>query len=241
VLESTVRRASHVLASASVRVARARVLVTRTGVLVAALALTLLAGGCSTTAPRPLTGVALAEEEAFPYFPVYWAGPRFGQWPLAAADGTRSYLANIGDSVYYGNCVTGKGLLAGGNCLTPLQVTTVIYGIHSNSTLGPQENRLLRGVPATIYDEGRSIELYTGRVAIDVFSDQLSHALAAVQMLYPINAPGSASQNLPLPVYCPGLSGPEPADVRAVMEHLPRHACQEDEAESAYTKGIKGE
>jgi hypothetical protein len=213
----------------------------RAGVLVAALGLTLAASGCSTTAPRQLGGAALAEADTFPYFPVYWAGPRFEHWPLAAADGTQSYLANIGDSVYYGNCVTGKGLLAGGNCLTPLQVTTVIYGIHSNATLGPQENRLLRGVPATIYDEGRSIELYTGRVAIDVFSDQLSHALNAVRQLYPINAPGSASTNLPPPVYCPGLSGPEPADVKAVMRSLPGHACQQDEAEVAYTKRLKGE
>jgi hypothetical protein len=213
----------------------------RAGVVMAALGVTLLASGCSTGSPRPLGGAALAEAASFPYFPVYWAGPRFEQWPLAAADGTRSYLSNIGDSVYYGNCVSGKGLLAGGNCLLPLQVTTVIYGIHSNATLGPQENRLLRGVPATIYDEGRSIELYSGRVAIDIFSDQLSHALAAVQALYPINAPGSASAPLPLPVYCPGLSGPEPADVRAVMLHLPRRACQEDEAEVAYTKRVKGE
>ena len=222
-------------------VRRARGKLACAGVLIAALGVALGASGCSTSAPRPLVGLALAEAQTFPYFPVYWAGPRFEQWPIAAADGTRSYLANIGDSVYYGNCVSGKGLLAGGNCLLPLQVTTVIYGIHSNATLGPQENRLLRGVPATIYDEGRSIELYSGRVAIDVFSDQLSHALAAVQKLYPINAPGSAAENLPLPVYCPGLSGPEPADVRAVMVHLPRRACQEDEAESAYTKGIKGE
>jgi hypothetical protein len=211
------------------------------GVLIAALGVALGASGCSTSAPRPLVGLALAEAQTFPYFPVYWAGPRFEQWPIAAADGTRSYLSNIGDSVYYGNCVSGKGLLAGGNCLLPLQVTTVIYGIHSNQTLGAQENRLLRGVPATIYDEGRSIELYSGRTAIDVFSDQLSHALAAVQRLYPINAPGSAAENLPQPVFCPGLWGPEPANVQLAMAHLPRHACQEDEAESAYAKTIKGE
>ena len=220
---------------------RARPKPARAGALLAALVLLIGASGCSTGAPHPLVGLALAEAQTFPYFPVYWAGPRFEQWPIAAADGTRSYLANIGDSVYYGNCVSGKGLLAGGNCLLPLQVTTVIYGIHSNQTLGPQENRLLRGVPATIYDEGRSIELYTGRTAIDVFSDELPHALAAVQKLYPINAPGTSAQNLPPPVFCPGLWGPEPANLQAVMAHLPRHACQEDEAERAYTRTIKGE
>ena len=53
----------------------------------------------------------------------------------------------------------------------------MIYRLHSNSTLGPQRNMLIRGVPATVYDEGRSIELYSGRVAIDIFSDTFAHAL----------------------------------------------------------------
>ena len=47
----------------------------------------------------------------------------------------------------------------------------MIYRLHSNAALGPQRNMLIRGVPATVYDEGRSIELYSGRVAIDIFSD----------------------------------------------------------------------
>ena len=63
-------------------------------------------------------------------------------------------------------------------------------------------------MPATIYDDGHSIEIYTGRVAIDVFSDTLAHALAAARRLVPVNAPGSATGPLPPPVYCPGLSGP---------------------------------
>ena len=71
----------------------------------------------------------------------------------------------------------GKGIFGGGSCLLPLQVTTVIYRLHSNATLGPQRNIVVRGVPATVYDEGRSIEIYSGRVAIDIFSDTFSHAL----------------------------------------------------------------
>jgi hypothetical protein len=211
------------------------------GLAVGAILLASAASGCSTTSPQPLGGSSLTEAETFPYFPVYWAGGRFQQWPLAAADGTRSYLSAIGDSVYYGNCVSGKGLLAGGNCELPLQVTTVIYGSHSNSTLGAQRNVLLRGVPATIYDGGHSIELYSGRTAIDVFSNTLSRAMAAVQHLYPINAPGSPTGNLPLPVFCPGLSGPEPPAVQTVMSNLPGHICQQEAAEIAYTKHIKGE
>jgi hypothetical protein len=215
--------------------------VLRAGALIAAVAATLAASGCTTEAPKPLGGAALAEAETFPYFKVFWAGPKFGKWPLAAADGTRTYLPSVGDSVYYGNCITGKGLLAGGNCAIPLQVTTLIYAIHSNRALGPQHNLLLRGVPAVVFDDGHSIELYTERVAVDVFSYSYPQALRAVDQLRPINAPGSPATNLSPPVFCPGLWGPEPEELQLVMNNLPGHSCQEDEAEEVFTKRIKGE
>jgi hypothetical protein len=197
----------------------------------AALAAVTLAAGCGTAHPPPLTSAALAEAQTFPYYKLYWTGPRFAGSPLAAVDGLKSYSAGIGDSVYYGDCVSGKGLLGGGgSCLLPLQVTTVIYGLHSNSALGAQRNILVRGVPATIFNEENSIELYSGRTAIDVFSDSLAHALLAAKRLRPLNAPGSASANLPPPVYCPGLSGPESPQLHDVMQSLPGHPCQKAQA-----------
>lgn len=204
-------------------------------------ALALLIGGCGTTHPPPLEAKALAEARSFPYFRLYWAGPTFLGKPLAAADGLRSYSAGIGDSLYYGDCVNGKGLLGGGgSCLLPLQVSTVIYGLHSNSALGPQRNALIRGVPATIYDEEHSIELYSGRLAIDVFSDTLEDALAATSQLRPINAPGNATEKLPPPAYCPGLSGPIPARVQATMNALPGRPCQKAQAALAATERLAG-
>jgi hypothetical protein len=202
----------------------------RRGLALALLAVTALASGCGTVHPPPLSGAALAEAQTFPYFRLYWAGPSFAGHPLAATDGLKSYSAGIGDSVYYGDCVSGKGLLGGGgSCLLPLQVTTVIYSLHSNTSLGPQRNVLIRGVPATIYNEERSIELYSGRVAIDVYSDTLAHALLAAGQLQPLNAPGAAGK-LPPPVYCPGLSGPVSPQLAAVMNALPGHPCQKARA-----------
>jgi len=198
----------------------------RAGLALAALCAAAAAGGCATGHPRPIGAQALAEAETFPYFRVYWVGPRFGGQPLAAADGQKGYVRSVGDSVYYGDCVHGKGIFGGGSCLLPLQVTTVIYSLHSNATLGPQRNILVRGVPATVYDEGRSIEIYSGRVAIDIFSDTFSHAIAAANQLLPPNAPGSATGDLPAPIYCPGLSGPIDAQLKKAMNSLPGHACQ---------------
>jgi len=206
----------------------------------AALCLALAAAGCGTSHPHPLGAGTLAEAETFPYFRVYWAGPTFAGQPLAAADGQASYDSGVGDSVYYGDCVQGKGIFGGGSCLLPLQVTTVIYGLHSNSTLGPQRNTVIRGVPAVVYDEGRSIELYSGRLAIDIFSDTFAHAYSAALALRPLNAPGSAAGNLPAPVFCPGLSGPTSAQVSRAMANLPGRACQRAAVAEAQKQRLLG-
>jgi hypothetical protein len=211
----------------------------RGGGALVALCAAIAASGCASTGhPRPILARELAEAQTFPYYKVYWAGPSFAGQPLAAADGQSGYISTVGDSVYYGDCVHGKGIFGGGSCLLPLQVTTVIYRLHSNSALGPQRNIVVRGVPATVYDEGRSIELYSGRVAIDVFSDTFAHARAAARELLPLNAPGSAGGDLPPPVYCPGLSGPQDAQVRGAMERLPRRICQKADAATAFANSL---
>ncbi len=221
-------------ATASAALSRA----TRAALLATLIALAAATAGCGTAHPRAIAADELAEAETFPYYRVYWAGPSFEGHPLAAADGLRSYLNTVGDSVYYGDCVQSKGIFGGGSCLLPLQVTTVIYRLHSNSTLGPQRNILVRGVPGAVYDEGRSIELYTGRVAVDIFSDTFAHALRAATQLLPLNAPGSASGDLPAPVYCPELSGPTEAPLARVMERLPGRACQKAAATVAFTRRL---
>jgi hypothetical protein len=200
----------------------------------AALAALLALPGCATRHPPPLAHGSLAEAQTFPYFRIYWVGPRFGSRPLAAVDGRRNYNNSIGHSVYYGDCVTGKGLLGGGSsCILPLQVTTVVYRLHSNAALGQQRNALIDGVPATVYDGGRSIELYSGRLAIDVFSDTPAHALLAASRLRPLNTPGLRPGSLPPPVYCPGLSGPVEARLRQTLDALPGRPCQRTKPASA--------
>jgi hypothetical protein len=195
------------------------------------LVLALGASGCATTHPPKLDTGRLAEAQTFPYFRLYWAGPRFAGKPLTAVDGRQSYNSRFGESVYYGDCAGKRRLGGGGSCGLPLQVTTVIYRLHSNAPLGPQRNVLLRGVPATIYDEGRSIELYSGRLAIDVFSNTPAQALLAVEQLQPLNAPAQkAHAALPRPVYCPGLTGSIGVRLREALERLPGHPCQRAQA-----------
>jgi hypothetical protein len=200
----------------------------------------LAVGGCGTSHPKLILSSELAEAQTFPFYRVYWVGTSFDGRPLAAVDGLKGYISSVGDSVYYGDCVQSKGIFGGGSCLLPLQVTTLVYALHPNAALGAQRNMLIRSVPATVYDEGRSIELYTGRVAIDIFSDTYAHALQASDELRPINAPGSSSGDLPPPVYCPELSGPVGTSLARVMANLPRHVCQQTAAQNAYTKAVTG-
>jgi len=212
----------------------------RAGVVVLALLLAVAAGGCATGHPRPIDAATLAEAQTFPYYKLYWVGRTFNGYPLAAVDTQNAYNSSVGQSVYYGDCVSGKGIFGGGSCRLPLRVTTVIYRRHSNAPLGPQRNILVRGIPATVYDEGRSIELYTGRVAVDVFSDSFAHALQAANELRPLNAPGSPSVALPAPIYCPGLSGATDGPLAGTMERLPGRPCQLVAAAAALAKSLSG-
>jgi len=206
-----------------------------------ALCATLAASGCGDTgSPRPVGANELAEAQTFPYYRIYWTGPSFDGHRLVAVDGLRSYLSKVGDGVYYGDCLHSEGILGGGNCLLPLRVETNIYLTHSNAVLGKQRNTVLRGVPATVYEEGHAIDLYSGRTTIEVFSDSYAHALRASEELRPLNAPGSASGELPPPVFCPGLVGPIDAAVTRVMANLPRHVCQSTAAENAYIARVTG-
>jgi hypothetical protein len=171
----------------------------------------------------------LAEGETFPYYKLYWVGRYFRGHPLTAVDGLANYDPTIGQSVYYGNCSSRGGLLGEGSCRLPLQITTVIYAPHSNRDLGRQQNRVIRGVPATTYNAGRSIDLYTGHLAIEISSDTAANALRAARRLRPLNAAGAPGEALPLPTYCPGLYGPlspqEASLIARVRAVLPRRAC----------------
>ncbi len=216
--------------------------IARNAVVVAAAVLTAAVGaGCATQKPAPIAAGELAEAQTFPYFKAYWTGRRFGRFPLAATDGRKSYQINGGENVYYGDCVAGKSsALRGSGCALPLQVKTTVYDVAFNGGLGEHSNVLLRGVPAVVFDGGNSIALYSGRLTIEVLSDDLGEALAAVRALRPVNAPGSAARPLPAPVYCPILTGPQPAAVQRAMHRLPGRACQRAAAALETNVGLFG-
>lgn len=209
--------------------------------LIAALAAAVGLCGCGTVSPPPIARGELAAARSFPYYTVYWVGRIFDHHPLTAADGVRGYRPSVGDSVYYGDCLRSKGALGGGGCVLPLQVTTVIYTMTPNFTLGPQRNVLIRGVPAVSYDEGKSLILYSGKLAIEIFSNDYADAHEAAKLLRPFNAAGSDAGRLPLPIYCPLLHGPETEAVQLTMRHLPGEACEQNAETLRKRESLTGE
>ncbi len=195
--------------------------------------------GCGTSKPGPISAAELASARTFPYYTIYWAGPTFEGHPVTAADGMQAYKASTGDSIYYGDCVSGNGPLGSDGCLLPLKVRTTVYSLHSNVELGAQRNTVIRGVPAAIFDEGRAIELYTGQLSIDVYSSTPARALAAANLLRPLNRSGTSSTPLPPPVYCPELAGHRSAAVFATMQHLPGQPCQSTKVALAQREALE--
>jgi hypothetical protein len=195
--------------------------------------------GCGTSQPGPISAAELASARTFPYYTIYWAGPTFEHHPVTAADGVQAYKASTGDSIYYGGCVSGNGPLGSNGCLLPLKVRTTVYVLHSNVELGTQRNTVIRGVPAAVFDEGRAIELYTGQLMIDVYSNTAARTLAAANLLRPLNATGTSSTPLPPPAYCPELAGHRSAAVFATMQHLPGQPCQSTKIALAQREALK--
>ena len=199
------------------------------------------AAGCGGTEhPGPIAARELAEAQTFPYYRVYWVGPRFEGHHLTAADGLHGYLERIGDSVYYGDCVKSKGIFGGGSCVLPLQVTTVIYRLHSNAALGPQRNTSSAACPRRSTTKGarsRSTRAASRSTSSPTRSPTRSPPRSGC---CPINAPGTATGRPARRRSTARASpGPIPRPVATVMASLPRRICQRDAAQEAFAAGLR--
>ncbi len=164
-----------------------------------------LLSGCATHPAGPISGRDLAVARSFRLFTVYWVGRSFDGVPLTAADTQRDYNAVAGERVYYGNCDKPSSIVSTVGCRLPLEIATVdYYKIDSrrNIGLGTRTVTAIRGVPAVIFDGGRSIQIYTSKLAIDIYADTPARAMAAAELVGPMNrTAGGGSSELKLPVF----------------------------------------
>lgn len=153
-----------------------------------ATALGLLAlAGCApqTSAPseRDLTRARNVQR-----FPVYWVGMSFRGVPL------RQIARDPGGSwdVQYGDCIKGVE-----TCSAPLVVVTVPDPTFVPGAPHRLRSTTVRGVPVYIADGGRTVQVPTGSVVVNLSALDPGDALAAARQLVAINRPQPQPVRLP--------------------------------------------
>jgi hypothetical protein len=155
---------------------------------VGALALALLIAGSGSA------GAGTPSET----FPLYWAGERVDDLPLAAVlrrDDTARYVSFV-----YGDCEARSDA----GCAPPAEIQVwpsclrnlALYD-DPQSSVGSDGPISVRGVPAASFDEGTRLELETDGSTIVVFAGLRSHALAIAAALRSLDDSVAAGSPFP--------------------------------------------
>lgn len=127
-----------------------------------------------------------------PHFPIYWLGRSFeGMTVSGVQRDTGGAFA-----VPYGNCLVGGQ----STCVAPLVVVTSPDNGFLPGGSAHRTRLLIRSRHAAQALGGRTLEIATGPVVVDVYARTPALAQAAARSLAPINRPGSPSAPLPPPV-----------------------------------------
>jgi hypothetical protein len=144
---------------------------------------------------------------------VYWLGGTFRG--LAVTDASHDPSGAF--TVQYGDCIEGGQA----SCVPPLRVVT--SADNSFLPVGSAAHTVvpLRNVEAVIARDGRTIELATGGVVVDIYAKDRRLAGAAAQMLVPINGVGAPESALPAPLPDTGFADtPLPSQVPSPVHAL---------------------
>lgn len=121
--------------------------------------------------------------------PVYWLGRSFAghQITEVGKDTGGAY------TLQYGDCLEGGQSV----CVPPLRVITSPDNGFLPGGSAQQQSTRVRGAPAVIARGGRTIEIATGPVVVDIIAHDAQLAAAAASAIAPINEPGWPGQQLP--------------------------------------------
>jgi hypothetical protein len=178
----------------------------------AALCTLALTGCGNAVQDKPVPHNILESMLVAPY-PVYWLGGSFKG--LAITEGTHDPSGAF--SIQYGDCLEGGQ----GTCVPPLRVVTS----PDNSFLpgGSTSSRAahIRGVAAVVAVGGRTIEIPTGGVVVDIHAKNARLADAAAQTIVPINAGATPGAPLAAPLPDTGFADtPLPAQTPSPLRAL---------------------
>ena len=147
-------------------------------------------------------------------FPVYWLGGSFEGMAISEA----THDPSGAFSVQYGNCLQGGQ----GSCMPPLRVVTSPDNsfLPGGSTPQPPHahpGRAARSSPR----RGRTIDLPTGGVVVDIYATNARTALRPRAQLVPINALGAPGAPLPAALPNTGFGAtPLPSQMPAPLRPL---------------------
>jgi hypothetical protein len=181
----------------------------RTAVLLAALAALAAAVGGSVwrvqaaagdqPGDAPKSTFSVAEAQSFSRFPLYDAGPlALGLRRVAVLrrdDGPADYVSFV-----YGDCAAQDGT----GCAPPAEIQVWPACVRNLSLYREPdtpsgEQAAVRGVPAAFFEEGRRLELQTGRATVVVFARSRGDALELAGLLRGVNVTVGPGQRLPRP------------------------------------------
>jgi hypothetical protein len=179
----------------------------------AALCAVALAGCADTLQDRPIPHNLLESLIVAPV-PVYWLGASFHG--LAVTDAVHDPSGAF--TVQYGDCVEGGQA----TCVAPLRVVTSPDNSFLPGGSAPQRTTLLRQVRALVTRGGRTIEIATGGVVVDIYARDQRVAGAAARNIVPINRVGAPEAPLPAPLPDTGFATtPLPSQVPSPVHPLP--------------------
>lgn len=160
------------------------------------LAAILLGGLCAlalsacadTVQQRPIAHNVLEGLVVAP-FPVYWLGKSFRGMPVTEAthDPGGAY------SVLYGDCLQGGQ----GTCVAPLRIVSSPDNGFLPGGDAALRKGVVRGLPVTLAQGGRTIILATGRIIVSIYATDRAVASAAARTIVPINEVASPGEPLP--------------------------------------------
>ncbi len=146
-------------------------------------------GACGSTLQDQPVPHNILEEILASKFTVYWLGVSYRN--LAITEAVKDPGGAI--TFHYGDCLQGGG----NTCVTPLQVVSSPDNGFVPAGAAAVRRETLRGVPVVVAVGGRTIEIPTGDVVVDVSAQTPALARAAVARLAPINAAGAPESPLP--------------------------------------------
>jgi hypothetical protein len=158
------------------------------------------AAGAKQAPPR--SSFDLDSARAIADFPVYYAGTAVEGHPLTAVlrrKDAADYVAFV-----YGDCIVESDT----GCAPPAEIQVwpacirnlSLYDAGATSSVPTPDATVVRGAPGAFFDDGRRLEIQTGRATVVIFSASRTASLRIASALRGLNVAVAAGGSLPSPV-----------------------------------------